>query len=145
MVPRMYCSSSSSLLSDSSSTQFTRRSGCFCEVCGYCCFRHTRPKWPRTPHLLHFLPFAGHTFWCFIEKFSVPQRKQSFSLQRIWVHFLLKLLFLHTIFDAMCPLRTQLQNPMHPLVMLLVLYTISLVQPDSIILRIKMSCTRHSV
>ena len=28
--------------------------------------------------LLHFLPFAGHTFKCSIEKFSVPQRRQSF-------------------------------------------------------------------
>ena len=87
-MPRTYCSSSSFLsssFSDSSSTQFTRRGGCFCAFCCFCALLHTLPKWPMTPHLLHCFPFAGHTFKCSIEKFSFPHRKQSFFLATVHI------------------------------------------------------------
>ena len=79
-MPSTYCSSSSisSPSSDSSSTQFARRGDCLYPLCCFCGFLHTLQKWPMTPHLLHFLPFAGHTFKCSMEKFSTPQHRQSF-------------------------------------------------------------------
>ena len=126
-MPRTYCSSFSclSLLSDSSvvvSAKFVV----------FVVFGTHDPSGPEFHKCYIFCLLRGILSGAPLRKFMFHNvNSLSFSLQRIWVHFLMKLLFVHTTFDAMCPLRIRLRIPMHPLVILLVLYTVSLVQPDS--------------